>query len=126
MPKTERLYSLIAMVIGIMVLLGLVGQFVIIADKIPAYAVVYSDSDTGIYYAPPYILGQKYPEGFDETNLRAETVAEARQKGFKAERACVDMGYFKQRKTLNDRIMIKLGLVDSAPSRWNEDGSWNW
>lgn len=126
MSNTERLYSLIAMLIGIMVLLGLVGQFIIIADKAPPQAVVYTDQNTGIYYAPPYILGKKYPSDFDESNLQAETVAEAAQKGHKADKACVDLGYFKQRSTLNDRIMITIGLAEKPPSRWNADGSWNW
>ncbi len=126
MPKTERLYSLIAILIGILVLLGLVGQFIIVADKVPPYAVVYTDLEEGIYYAPPYILGKKYPDGFDESTLMAQTVEKAQQNGHEADKACVNMGYFKQRNTLNDVLMIKIGLVEKPPSRWNQDGSWNW
>jgi hypothetical protein len=69
---------------------------------------------------------KKYPADFDESSLKAQTVAEALQKGHKADKACVDMGYFKQRSTLNDRIMITIGLAEKQPTRWNADGSWNW
>ncbi|HCF51410.1 MAG TPA: hypothetical protein DER60_14080, partial [Syntrophomonas sp.] len=102
MSNSERIYSILAILIGIVILLGLVGQFIIISDKAPPQAVVYVDQSTGIYYAPPYILGKKYPAGFDESNLKAVTVAEAEQKSYEADPACVELGYFKQKSTLND------------------------
>ena len=45
---------------------------------------------------------------------------------YKADEDCVELGYFKQKSTLNDRLRIMAGLVEKPPSRWNEDGSWNW
>lgn len=126
MPKSERVYSVLAILIGIMILLRLVGQFIIIADKAPPQAVVYVDQSSGIYYAPPYILGKKYPAGLDESNLKALSLAEAEQKSYQADPVCVEQGYFKQKSTLNDRLRIKTGLAEAPPSRWNADGSWNW
>lgn len=126
MSNSERVYSVLAILIGVLILLGLVGQFIIIADKAPPQAVVYVDQGTGIYYAPPYILGKKYPPGLDESKLKALTISEAEQKSYQADPACVEQGYFKQKSTLNDKLRIKVGLAEAPPSRWNPDGSWNW
>ncbi|NLX87837.1 MAG: hypothetical protein GXZ09_00280 [Syntrophomonadaceae bacterium] len=124
--RSERIYAFLAILLGILILLGLVGQFIIISDEPPPQAVVYMDQSTGIYYAPPYILGKKYPPGLDESRLKAITIAEAKQMSYKADEDCVELGYFKQKSTLNDRLRIMAGLVEKPPSRWNEDGSWNW
>lgn len=126
MSNSERVYSVLAILIGVLILLGLVGQFIIIADQAPPQAVVYVDQSTGVYYAPPYILGKKYPPGLDESNLKAMTISEAGQKSYQADPVCADQGYFKQKNTLNDKLRIKVGLADAPPSRWNPDGSWNW
>jgi len=126
MSSSEKFYAIVAILLGILILLGLIGQFIIISDQPPPQAVVYLDQSTGIYYAPPYILGKKYPAGLDESNLQAITIAEAKQKSYKADPDCVELGYFKQKSTLNDRLRIMTGLAEKPPSRWNEDGSWNW
>ncbi len=126
MSNSERVYSVVAILLGILILLGLVGQFIIIADNAPPQAVVYVDQSTGVYYAPPYILAKKYPPGLDESKLKAVTINEAAQKSYQADLTCVEQGYFKQKSTLNDKLKIKVGLAEAPPSRWNQDGSWNW
>lgn len=122
----ERLYSLLAILIGAILLYTLLGQFIMINTKMPPQTIVYVDERTQIYYAPPYILGNKYPPSLDVSNLKGITAAEAEKNNYKPDSKCVEMGYFREQVTLNDKTRIKLGLIEPAPSRWNADGSWNW
>jgi hypothetical protein len=122
----EIIYAALAIIIGISLLIGVFGQWIIIDDPIPPGTTVYVKDESKVYYAPPYILGNKYPAGLDVSDLRAMPVAEAEASGFKADPQCAEMGYFKERYNLKDRILIKIGLVEPEPSRWNKDGSWNW
>ena len=55
--RSERIYAFLAILLGILILLGLVGQFIIISDEPPPQAVVYMDQSTG-FIMPPYILGK--------------------------------------------------------------------
>lgn len=122
----ERFYYTVALVVGILFLLSLLGNSIDIPQKAPANAIVYADFQNNVYYAPPYIDNNRYPSTLEVSNLQAETVAESRQRDHKADSVCVEQGYFKEYDTLTHIIMVKLGLTNPKPSRWNPDGSWNW
>ena len=122
----ERLYAFIAIAIGVVVLLSLFGQLVLVGKNIPPENIVYIDEASHIYYAPPYILGNKYPSGLDISNLKGKPVSEAQRENYVADIKCVEMGYFKEKTTLTNDILVKMGLSHPKPSRWNPDGSWNW
>jgi|GEM_PF-538752 len=122
----ERLYMIVALAIGTLVLLGLFGHLIIVGKDPSPNVVVYVDQKTHIYYAPPYILGKKYPPDLDVSGLKGETIEEASKNQDKPDTTCVDMGYFKEKYTLTDAILVKIGAVKPSPSRWNADGSWNW
>lgn len=122
----ERIYSSIAVTIGVLVVLGLVGSLIKINTPMPPIATVYVDDQTKIYYAPPYILGKKYPSNLDVSRLHGITAAQAKEANYKADKTCDDMNYFVERTTLSQTIQLKLGLIEAKPSRWNADGSWNW
>ena len=122
----EKIYAALAIIIGISLLIGVFGQWIIVDEPVPPGTYVYVKDQTKVYYAPPYILGNKYPSGLDVSDLQAMTVADAEANGFQADPQCIEMGYFKERYSFKDRILIKIGLVQPESSRWNEDGSWNW
>jgi len=122
----ERVYSLIAIIIGIIFLFSLLGQTIKITKDIPPNTIVYVDQGNSVYYAPPYILGKKYPNTLDVNILKAKTVSECKQNNYKADSACIDLGYFQEQDTLTNTVLVKLGLAKPKPSRWNPDGSWNW
>lgn len=122
----ERFYSLIAIIVGIIFLIGLLGQFVMIGKKVPANIIMYVDETTHIYYAPPYIDGKKYPSNLDVNSLKRETISEAKKNKHTADSNCVELGYFDEKTTLTNTILVKMGWVKPNPSRWNPDGSWNW
>jgi hypothetical protein len=122
----EKLYAIIAIIIGLSVLIALFGQLIMIKKPIPPATIVYVNEGTNIYYAPPYILGNKYPSDLDVSNLKAMTIAEAESNNYQADNKCEEMGYFREQYSLKDTILIKIGLIELPPSRWNPDGSWNW
>lgn len=122
----EKLYSTIAVTIGVLVVFGLVGSLIKINTAMPPTAIVYVDDQTHIYYAPPYILGKKYPSTLDVSRLHGITAEQANQAKYKADETCEDMNYFRERTTLSQTVALKLGLLEPKPSRWNADGSWNW
>lgn len=122
----ERLYSTIAVTIGILVIFGLFGSLIKINTPMPPEATVYVDDATHIYYAPPYILGKKHPSSLDVSGLHGVTAEQAEQANYKPDETCVEMNYFRERTTLSQTVMLKLGLLEPKPSRWNADGSWNW
>lgn len=122
----ERIYSTIAVTIGILVVLGLVGSLIKVNTPMPPIATVYVDDQTRTYYAPPYILGKKHPPTLDANRLHGITAAQAEEANYKPDKTCEEMNYFRERTTLSQTIQLKLGLIEAKPSRWNADGSWNW
>jgi hypothetical protein len=122
----EKLYAIIAIIIGLTVLIALFGQLIMIKNPIPPETIVYVDENTHSYYAPPYIIGNKYPSDLDVSTLKAMTIAEAESNNYQADEKCEEIGYFREQNTLKDTILIKIGLIEPPPSRWNQDGSWNW
>ena len=121
----EVLYIMIAMLVGMVFLLSMVGDDIKITYHVPDQAIVYADLDSKLYYAPPYIDNNRYPSDLDVSRLKAMKVSETQALNLTPERACVDKGYFQEQDTLNHVILWKLGWADPKPSRWNPDGSWN-
>ena len=122
----ERLYTIIAVIIGVVVLFSLVGRIIDVTLKPAPNVIVYADEKNHIYYAPPYINGKKYPSTLDVNSLKAETMTETINNNHTPDSTCVELGYFKEQTTLTDNILVKMGLEKPKPSRWNPDGSWNW
>lgn len=124
--KSQKLYSTIVIAIAVVMIFTIVGQFIKVSHNMPPEAIVYVDDKTHIYYAPPYILGKKYPSNLDVRGLHGITAVQAEKENFKADPTCVEMNYFRELTTLSQTVMVKLGLLEPKPSRWNADGSWNW
>lgn len=122
----ERFYSLIAIIVGIVFLIGLLGQEIMIGKNMPPNVIVYVDETTNIYYAPPYIDGKKYPSNLSLNSLKAKTLSEVQKNNYEADSKCMELRYFAEKTTLTNTILVKTGLVKPNPSRWNPDGSWNW
>jgi len=122
----EILYIVIAFLVGIVFVLSMVGDDIKITAHVPPNAIVYVDSPSKIYYAPPYIDNNRYPVTLDVTQLKAETVSASQALNHTPDTVCVEQGYFQEQDTLNHTILWKLGWADPKPSRWNPDGSWNW
>lgn len=126
---SDRLYTIVAVTIGVLAFLALFGQFIMVKKSPPPRTDVYADELSQVYYAPPYILGKKYSSDFDQAivdRLKCMTISDAQKKGYKADKTCEEMGYFREQVTLNQKLLILVGYYQEKPSRWNVDGSWNW
>ncbi|PKM77833.1 MAG: hypothetical protein CVU90_05125 [Firmicutes bacterium HGW-Firmicutes-15] len=122
----ERFYTVIAIIVGIIFLIGLLGQEIMIGKNMPPNIILYVDETTNTYYAPPYIDGKKYPSNLSLNSLKRKTFSEVKINKYKADSNCVELGYFDEKTTLTNNILVRLGWVKPNPSRWNPDGSWNW
>ncbi len=121
----ERFWYTVALIVGIISLMGVLGTTIDITYHVPANATVYSDGANKIYYAPPYIDNNRYPSTLDVKVLTHKTVAECKQLNIKPDPICVEQGYFKEYDTPMHIFKAWMGWAPPKQSRWNPDGSWN-
>ena len=105
-----------AVLVGILLAIGLgIGS----SKGMPDYAQVYIDDAKRTYLAPPCL---KIIAG-----LRAVTAGEARRLGYSPDRKCRKEGAFIQDdRSFTGMLLQEVGILKPIPSRWNEDGSWNY
>ena len=116
MQKVFLAIKLVVVLIGAFLIIGLnIGS----SKGMPNYAKVYVNDVTKTYLAPPCI---KITLG-----LRVITAGEARGLGYRSDRKCRDEGAFIQDdRSLTGTLLQTIGILKPIPSRWNEDGSWNY
>ncbi|MFZ5643801.1 MAG: hypothetical protein ACOY46_09455 [Bacillota bacterium] len=121
-----RLSNIIAVLVGLILLVVLMGQNFTVPLSAPDHAIVYVDAQKKIYYAPSYIDIAK-PPSVDVKKLTRLTLTEAKAQNYAANETSVEKGYFRQEyRPLTTFILEKVGLAKPLPVRWNKDGSWNW
>ena len=121
-----KLSNIIAMLIGLILFVALIGSNYTVPLTAPDYAFVYVDAEKKIYYAPSYIDIAKPPD-VDVKKLQRMTLQEARNKGLTADETSEEKGYFRQEyRPLSTYLLEKMGLAKPLPVRWNKDGAWNW
>lgn len=116
MEKIVLTLKAIAVIIGVLLIIGLVIKS---SKAMPDYAHVYVNDVERTYLVPPCIR--------ITVGLRAITAGEARKLGYRPDRKCRDEGAFIQDdRSLTGMFFQKIGILKPIPSRWNEDGSWNY
>lgn len=105
-----------AALIGVLLMIG----FGIGSSKgMPDYAQVYVNDAAKTYLAPPCIK--------TTVSFRLVTAGEARTLGYRPDGKCRDAGAFMQDdRSLTGTFLQTVGVLKPIPSRWNEDGSWNY
>ncbi len=105
-----------AALIGLLLIIGLS----IKSSKVmPDHAKVYVNEAAKTYLAPPCIKAA--------ASFRVITAGEARRLGYTPDRKCRDEGAFIQDdRSLTGMLFQRIGILKPIPSRWNEDGSWNY
>lgn len=87
----------------------------------PDNAVVFANFDSKVFSAPPCVTSD------EEARLVEMTLNEAHGAGLLIDEECFNSGVLFQRgRVLLGFFMEKIGLLEPASSRWNEDGTWNW
>ncbi len=112
---------------GVLTGVGLVlvvGLGVTTIRTLPDYAVVLVDDNKKTYAAPHCYLetGRRIPAG-----ARFIPYSEITGQGYEPEDLCVNRGYLVDEPVsiLRDSLE-RVGVLPRRPTRWNEDGSWNW
>ena len=116
MEKVFLAIKVAAALIGVLLMIGLgIGSL----KGMPDYAKVYVNDAAKTYLAPPCTK--------TTTGLRVITAGEARRLGYRPDRKCRDEGAFMQDdRSLTGTLLQTIGILKPIPSRWNEDGSWNY
>ena len=87
--------------------------------QVPDHAIVWANSESAVYWAPPCLENPSH-EGL-------LTLGSARKMGYLPDQKCLDMGAFSTPMSSRFKAFLAyLGLVPTPPSRWNDNGSWNW
>jgi len=98
----------------------LAGFFIVPTRDMPDNAVVLLDDQSGTYFSPACA-------GQEKRTYRPATAEEARKLHYAPDKKCGDAKGFKQdTRSLSGNLMARMGMLPPLPSRWNEDGSWNW
>lgn len=123
--------NIVAVIVGLFLFFSLFGSNFTVKQKAPDYAIVYVDPEKKIYYAPPYIdnlsPAARLAENIDIKTLTRSTLKEVRNSQYTLNEVSKEKGYFSQEyRTLVAFSLEKLGLLKPLPSRWNNDGSWNY
>lgn len=89
----------------------------------PEHALVYVDHNERIYIPPTYLEDNL----IDPYQYELLTIGEARDIGYKPHADAQAQSYFMQwDRGLFGLLLQKIGVIKPLPSRWNEDGTWNW
>ena len=115
---TEKIKQKILVPLGMLGFVYFLGFGIGSSKYMPDNAFVYVNDDTKILFAPPCVS--------EVTGLRLMTASEAHRLAYKADRNCVNEGsYYQEMRSLSGQLLVKLRILEPLPSRWNEDGSWN-
>ena len=116
MGKVLLALKVVMVVVGVIFIIGLIlGSLKVMPD----HAVVYVNDTAKTYFGPPCIK--------TTVGLRAIAAGEARRIGYEPDRKCRDEGTFTQvGRSLTGIFFQSVGILGPKPSRWNENGSWNW
>jgi hypothetical protein len=98
----------------------LAGFFFVPTHPLPDHAIVLLD-DRHHTYLSPGCAGKR------KTAYRVARAAEARRLNYQPEEKCRQAGGFSQEgRSITGNFLMRLGLLPPLPSRWNDDGTWNW
>ena len=111
------------------------------SSTVPSHAIVAVSPLTGHFYSPfclpvaeehlPRLIRVTSQAEFNAVlgswGLHTTTVEGATGSEYTPDPACRDAGHFVQDgRSLSGNLLEAAGILGSKPSRWNEDGTWNW
>ena len=118
MGKASKI--IIVVIISLALLFFFLGIYITVDENIPDNAVVVVTLEDKLYHSIHFdyiCVVQK--------TARTMLLAEAKEKDFKLDSHCQDLGYFRgNRLFLYQHILSKLGMHYN--SRWDKNGNWLW
>ena len=118
MGKTLKIVAVI--LISLFLIAFFLGIYITVDEKIPDNAVVVVTLEDKLYHSIHFdyicVAGK---------TARTMVLFEAKEKGFKQDSHCQDLGYFRGNSLfLYQYILSKVGIKYS--SRWDKNGDWLW
>jgi hypothetical protein len=115
----KKLFLAIKVVAAMVCAIFLFGLWIGSLKVMPDHSKVCVDDVTKTYIAPPCVK--------ESDGLRIVNAGEAKRLGYEPDKRCRDEGAFIQDdRSLTGLFFQKIGILRPIPSRWNEDGSWNY
>ena len=115
----ERVADFLKGVAGVAGLLLFLGFGMSSHTSAPKNAVVLVSEVTKEYHAPPCVA--------DLGTFQRMTIGDARALRYKPNSECRDAdGFVQETRSASGSMLEWIGILGPLPSRWNEDGSWNW
>lgn len=91
---------------------------------IPPNAQILVDHTNSIYYSPVYIE-QYHPERL--ASLEEARLADIQNSDIQPDEDCWNLGCFVEYPiSINRALLEYTGIIETRPSRWTEDGKWNY
>jgi len=120
MPRLIKTVLSINLTLVIVIIFIFFGGLGIKSSKtVPSNALILLDDENRTYISPPCTTQYfKY---------RLSILSEARSLEYRPDPQCRDAGGFVQEgRSLSGMFLEKFGILKPLPSRWNENGNWNW
>ena len=118
MGKTSK--KIIVIVISLALVIFFFGIYITVDEEIPDNAIVVVTLENKLYHSIHFdyiCVAQK--------TAKTMLLSEAKEKGFKPDAHCQDLGYFRgNRLFLYQYILSKFGMHYN--SRWDKNGNWLW
>ena len=120
MNKAQKnIFITIKLIAGLLMALLIFGFAVQTSKSMPPNAILYVYDYRKIYFAPPCLKSCD--------SYRLTTAKEVRELGYNPDKECQDrVGFHQSDRSLTGHLFQRIGLLKPLPSRWNENGTWNY
>lgn len=111
-----------------------IGHWIEITPSVPDHATVLVDWPSKTYFSPPYVDQVLIPDSPEGVGLEPMTLKMAKRWSCWPDRECARWsgprgdcdGFTGRPYTLLSLLLAYMGLTPPLPSRWNDDGTWNY
>ena len=122
MNKVQKnIFITIKLIVGLLLASLIFGFAVQTSRDMPPNAILYVSDYKKIYFAPPCLESCAV--------YRLTTAREVRKLGYRPDKYCSDVvGFHQSDRSFTGHLFQRIGLLKPlpSPSRWNENGTWNY
>ena len=109
-------------ILALFVIVAGIGLFIKEDHRMPPNALVYIHVPSETYVSPPCLgfsdqISRDYvPKALKLVASEVKPDADCRAAG----------GFTQEGSSWTEIVLQRMGILETPPSRWNEDGTWNW
>jgi hypothetical protein len=117
----KKIFITIKLIVVLLVSSLILGFAVQTKSDMPPNAILYVADYKKTYFAPPCL------ESCVSFSYRLTTAEEVRELGYSPDKDCRDrVGFHQSDRSFTGYLFQRIGLLKPLPSRWNENGTWNY